>query len=172
MAGASALSREQATGRMRRTLSPGTIVFTRLLLLFTLVPVLELALLIMIGQRIGVLLTVALILATGLAGAWLARSEGTRTWREFHSTLGAGQLPGTALLHGLAILVGGSLLLTPGVLTDVLGLVLLIPPTRTAVLSRLRRRLEARLMHDPNRVEVKYWSREPPEEWGGDHLTK
>ncbi len=137
-------------------------MFTRLLLLFTLVPTAELALLIMIGQRLGVLPTIALILASGLLGAWLARREGTRTWREFRATLQAGRLPGEALLHGLAILVGATLLITPGVVTDLLGIVLLIPPTRAAVIRRVRRVLEERLLRDSRNLEVRYWTREPP----------
>ncbi len=137
-------------------------VFARLLLLFTLVPALELALLIVIGQRLGVLPTIALILITGLIGAWLARREGSRTWREFRAALATGRVPGDELQQGLAILIGGALLLTPGVFTDLFGLLLLLPPSRQLVMRELRRRLERRLLHDDNRIEVRHWTREPP----------
>ncbi len=137
-------------------------MFARLLLLFTLVPAVELALLIVIGQHLGVLPTVALILITGLIGAWLARREGARTWREFRASLGAGRVPAEELQQGLAILVGGALLLTPGFVTDLFGLVLLLPPSRQVVLREVRRRLERRLLHDENRLEVRFWTRDPP----------
>jgi UPF0716 protein FxsA len=137
-------------------------VFARLLLLFTLVPALELALLIVIGREIGVLPTLGIILATGFAGAWLARREGLRTWREFRSSVSSGALPGDALQQGLAILVGGALLLTPGVLTDIAGMVLLLPVTRQAIVRAARRRLEAKLLEQSTRVELRSWSRQPP----------
>ncbi|HEV2132618.1 MAG TPA: FxsA family protein [Longimicrobiaceae bacterium] len=137
-------------------------MFARLLLLFTLVPAVELALLIVIGQRLGVLPTVALILITGLVGAWLARREGSRTWREFRAALSTGRVPGEELQQGLAILIGGALLLTPGVVTDLVGLLLLLPPSRQVVLREVRRRIERRLLQDENRLEVRFWTREPP----------
>lgn len=129
-------------------------MFAKLLLLFTLVPALELAILLAIGQRIGLLPTLALIASTGLIGAWLARREGVRTWREFRGTVAAGTLPGDTLLQGAAILVGGTLLLTPGVITDLLGILLLLPPTRTALLRVVRRRIERNLLQRHGRIRM------------------
>lgn len=117
----------------------------RLLLLFTSVPLVELALLLWIGGRIGVLPTVALILTTGVAGAALARQQGLATWRRFQAALAAGRLPGRELLEGLLILVAGALLLTPGVLTDAVGFLLLVPPARRWIVGRAEVRLRARV---------------------------
>ena len=129
-------------------------MFAKLLLLFTLVPALELAILLAIGQRIGLLPTLALIATTGLIGAWLARREGLRTWREFRGTVASGALPGDTLLQGAAILVGGTLLLTPGVVTDLLGILLLLPPTRAALLRAARRRIERNLLQRHGRIRM------------------
>jgi UPF0716 protein FxsA len=116
----------------------------RLLLLFTTVPLVELALLLWVGARIGVLPTVALILVTGVAGASLARLQGLATWRRFQAALAAGRLPGSELLEGLIILVAGALLLTPGILTDAAGFLLLVPPARRWIVGRAEVRLRAR----------------------------
>lgn len=118
----------------------------RLLLLFTTVPLVELALLLWIGGRIGVLPTIALILVTGAAGAALARHQGLATWRRFQQALAAGRLPGSELVEGLLILVAGALLLTPGVLTDAVGFLLLVPPARRWIVRRTEVRLRARVV--------------------------
>lgn len=110
----------------------------RLLLLFTLVPIAELAVLIQLGQAIGVGPTLLLIFATGVVGAWLARREGVRTWWEVRRRLSRGELPATELLGGLMILVAGAFLVTPGVLTDAAGFLLLARPVRSALVDRLR----------------------------------
>jgi UPF0716 protein FxsA len=135
-------------------------VFGKLLLLFTLVPIIELALLIQVGQWIGMWPTLAIILITALIGAWLARREGTRAWSNVRRALAAGQLPGEALLHGLLVFTGGALLLTPGVLTDVLGLSLLAPPTRTLIVARLRHRLERHVAQSTGQIQARFWTKE------------
>ncbi len=117
----------------------------RLLLLFTTVPLVELALLLWIGARIGVGPTIALILVTGVAGASLARHQGLATWRRFQAALAAGRLPGDELLEGLLILVAGALLLTPGVLTDAVGFLLLVPPARRRIVRLAEVRLRGRV---------------------------
>lgn len=116
---------------------------SRLALLFVLVPVLELVLLIRIGEVVGFLPTLALVAFTGVAGAALARAEGLRVLVQLNRELMAGRLPGQALMDGASVLLGGALLLTPGVLTDVAGLALLFPPTRRWIQRRARARLEA-----------------------------
>lgn len=118
----------------------------RLLLLFTLVPLAELALLLWIGGRIGLLPTVALILVTGALGAALARRQGLATWRRFQEALAAGRLPGRELLEGLLILVAAALLLTPGVLTDAAGFLLLVPPARRRIMRRFELRLRGHVV--------------------------
>lgn len=110
----------------------------RLLFLFTLVPVAELMVLIEIGEAIGLGPTLLLIFATGVAGAWLARREGARSWLQVQRELARGELPADSLLQGLMILVAGAFLVTPGVLTDAAGFLLLARPVRSALVDRLR----------------------------------
>lgn len=120
-------------------------ILGRLALLFVVVPILELVLLIQIGQVVGLLPTVALVVLTGVTGAWLARAEGVRVFFQFQQELASGRLPGQAMLDGIAVLVGGAFLLTPGVLTDLAGFSLLLPPTRRWIQRRVRERLERRI---------------------------
>ncbi len=108
-------------------------MFFRLLLLFTVVPLVELGLLIQLGRVIGLVPTIAIVLSTGFAGAALARWQGLATIRRVQTDMAAGRVPAEALVDGLLILVAGALLLTPGLLTDAVGFLLLIPPTRAAV---------------------------------------
>ena len=124
----------------------------RLALLFVIVPILELILLIEIGQVVGLLPTVALVIFTGVTGAWLARAEGLRVFFQFQRELASGRLPGQSLLDGISVLVGGAFLLTPGVLTDVVGFSLLIPVSRRWIQRRVRTRLERRIADGTIRV--------------------
>jgi UPF0716 protein FxsA len=120
-------------------------MFARLALLFILVPLIELALLVRLGQAVGFWPTLGLVVVTGIAGAALARAEGLRALRRFQQELGAGRMPGGAIQDGLAILVGGAFLLTPGLLTDVAGFALVLPPSRRWIQGIVRRRLERRI---------------------------
>ncbi len=108
-------------------------MFFRLLLLFTAVPLIELALLVEIGRVVGLPATIALVLFTGVLGAWLARSQGLATLARLQQELGAGRMPTDALLDGLMIFIAGAVLLTPGILTDVFGFALLTPAFRRVV---------------------------------------
>ena len=121
----------------------------RLLLLFTLVPLVEVALLIWISQYTGLLFTIGLVILTGVVGAWLAREQGLRCWLEVQRQLSQGQLPAEPLLDGLMILVAGAVLITPGVLTDAVGFALLIPPIRAMVRRYLAERFKARITVAP-----------------------
>lgn len=112
----------------------------KLFLLFTLLPILDLWVLLRIGRAVGFWPALALVIATGIAGAWLARAEGFRVLRSWQSSLSAGRMPEEGVLSGVLVLVGAALLVTPGVITDVLGLALLFPPTRRLVAAALRRR--------------------------------
>lgn len=114
----------------------------RLILLFTIVPLVELYILIKIGGYIGGLNTVLLVVLTAALGAWLARLEGLRTLKQIQSSLSQGQIPAEELIDGVLILVGGILLITPGVLTDLFALVLLFPFTRMHFKRWLRRRFD------------------------------
>lgn len=120
-------------------------MFLRLLLLFTLVPLVELALLIRVGGLIGLGPTLGLVLVTGAAGAWLARREGLRSWLAVQREMGAGRVPGEELVHGMIILLAGALLVTPGVLTDAVGFSLLARPVRRRLIEKLRARFTRQL---------------------------
>lgn len=117
-------------------------MFLRLFLLFTLVPLVELYALIRLGSLIGAGPTILLVLGTGAAGAWLARREGFRSWSAVQSELAAGRLPAEELLHALVVVIAGVLLVTPGVLTDAFGLLMLIRPVRAAMIRRVRSRID------------------------------
>lgn len=114
-----------------------------LVVLFIVVPIVELWLIIEIGGLIGVLPTIALLLADALLGSLLLRHQGRGAWRRFNEALAERRFPGREVADGLMIAVGGTLLLTPGFITDVFGLFLLIPPTR-AIARRLLRRYASR----------------------------
>jgi UPF0716 protein FxsA len=107
-----------------------------LVLLFIAVPIAELAVIIQVGQWIGVWPTIALLLLDSILGAALLRAQGRLAWARFNLALAEGRVPAREVFDGAAVLVGGALLLTPGFITDVFGLLLLIPPTR-AVIRRL-----------------------------------
>lgn len=121
-------------------------VLGRLFLLFTLVPLVELYLLMTLGSFMGTLPTIALIAVTGMLGAALAKREGRKALTAYQQAAMQGQLPEDGIVSALLILVGGVLLITPGVLTDVFGLSMMIPPVRRAtarlVKARLQRKLE------------------------------
>lgn len=124
----------------------------RLFLLFTAVPLLDLWLLLAIGDAIGFWPTVGLVLLTGFAGATLARVEGLRVLGEWRAALAAGRLPEAGVLSGVLVLVGAVLLVTPGVLTDVAGLALLVPVTRRLAARGLRAWLDRQLRSGRVRV--------------------
>lgn len=120
-------------------------MFLRLFLLFTTVTFLELALIIKVGAKIGVLDTILLILFTGVLGAYLARSQGISILSRIQLELSHGILPTDQMLSGLFVLVGGVLLLTPGFLTDLLGLFLILPLSRERIKLKLKDYLRDKL---------------------------
>lgn len=121
-------------------------MFAKLLLLFTLGPLVELYVLIEIGRRVGTGPTIILVLATGFFGVFLARAQGFLALRRIANTLRNGELPGDELLDGVLILVGSAFLLTPGLISDTIGFLLLLPAPRKKVkrliLRKLRRALD------------------------------
>jgi UPF0716 protein FxsA len=139
-------------------------VLARLFFLFVVVPLIELALLLWLADVTGWQFTLLLVLTTGFVGIVLARSQGLLVWWRIQDDLSAGRLPKEALLDGVLILVAGAVLLTPGVLTDILGLTLLLPPTRQLyrrwLVSRFRRHADVRFHgfdggdDDPGQAEV------------------
>ncbi len=129
----------------------------RLLLLFIVVPALELALLIEVGSRIGTLATLAIIVVTGMLGAALARQQGLRTIGAIQTELAQGELPASAMLDGVIILVAGALLITPGILTDAVGFLCLAPVARNAVKRALRKRFERAIAEQQIHVRTEFF---------------
>jgi UPF0716 protein FxsA len=123
-----------------------------LLLLFLIVPIVELYVIIQVGQAIGTLPTIALLIAVSVAGAWLVRWEGLGVWRRAQQKLQQGEMPTTALIDGVLILLAGALMLTPGFLTDLIGVLLLLPPSRAVLRGALVRRYRHRLVGRVSRV--------------------
>ena len=117
----------------------------RLFLLFTLIPLIELSLLIKLGQKIGLGPTVLIVVITGIAGAWLAKQQGFITISKIRLSLRSGQLPAEPLLDGVLILAGGLLLVTPGLITDAVGFSVLIPATRAIVKRFLKTKLKQKM---------------------------
>lgn len=101
-----------------------------LLLLIIVVPAAEIGILMFSGKTIGLWPTLLMIILTGVLGSYLAKKQGLATIRKAQEQLSYGQIPGDAVLDGICILVGGTFLLTPGFITDILGILLLAPPTR------------------------------------------
>ena len=114
----------------------------RLFLCFTLIPMVELYLLIKVGSVIGGLNTICLVILTGAAGAWLAKMEGIQTLYRVRTSLQQGLMPAEDLLDAVIILVAGIVLITPGLLTDVFGLILLWPVSRNALKRFLRKKFD------------------------------
>ena len=122
-----------------------------LIALFIVIPIAELAIIIQVGQAIGVWWTIALLVADSLLGSFLMRSQGRAAWRRFNSTLSAGRAPAREVADGVLIIFGGALLLTPGFISDIFGVLFLLPPTR-AVIRRLFLRQAIRRMTASMRV--------------------
>lgn len=127
-------------------------MFIKLILLFTLIPLIELVVLIKLGNIIGLIPTILIVILTGILGASLTRSQGLNTLNRIQSDLSRGVVPAENLLNGVLILVGGVVLLTPGLLTDTLGFLLLIPATRNRFKCLLKNRLKQRI--DRNKTET------------------
>ena len=121
-------------------------MFFKLFLLFTLIPIAELYLLIKIGGTIGAFNTVLIILVTALVGAYLTKSQGFIVINRIQQALNEGRMPGSELLHGLCVLLGGFTLLTPGFITDFFGLSMLLPPIRE-IYVRIAERLIMNKIH-------------------------
>jgi UPF0716 protein FxsA len=110
--------------------------FLLLLLVFVVVPILEIYVIIQVGQAIGALWTIVLLIADSILGSMLMRSQGRAAWRRFQLALSEGRVPGREVIDGVLVIFGGAFLLTPGFCSDVFGLLFLLPPTR-AVIRRL-----------------------------------
>ena len=135
-------------------------MFVRLLLLFTVVPLVELFILVKLGGVIGVGATVAIVIGTGVLGAWLARQQGLGVLRRLSEELAQGGLPAEAMIDGLLILIAGAVLLTPGLITDALGFGLLMPQGRAAVRKMVVAKfVQQKQPGDPSVIDVE-WRRD------------
>ena len=115
-----------------------------LLLLFLVVPLAELYVIIQVGQALGALNTIALLIIVSAVGAWLVKREGMSVWRRFQHQVESGAVPGREIADGVMILFAGALLMSPGFLTDVLGIALLLPPVRAVLRAALMRQAARR----------------------------
>ncbi|MCW2773496.1 MAG: FxsA cytoplasmic rane protein [Nocardioides sp.] len=119
------------------------VVSLALFTIFILVPLIEIYVLIQVGQVIGPWWTILLLVLDSILGTWLIKREGGRAWRALRDALDSGRMPGTELADGALILIGGTLMLAPGFVTDAFGILLILPPTRP-VFRRLLTMLVAR----------------------------
>lgn len=117
-----------------------------LVLLFIVVPIAELFVIIQVGEAIGVLPTIALLIIDSILGSVLMRSQGRLAWRRFNAALTEGRIPHREVLDGVLVIFGGALLLTPGFISDVLGIILLLPPTRALARALVGRRVLPRIV--------------------------
>lgn len=122
-------------------------------LLFILVPLIELAILVLLGIVIGFWYTILIVIATGFIGALIAKRQGVKTLSRIRSSLQQGIIPSTDLFHGALILAGGLLLLTPGLITDITGFALLLPQTRRIIGKLIVRQIKRKIQ----RGQIQYW---------------
>jgi UPF0716 protein FxsA len=142
--------------------------------LLVIIPIVEISVLIAVGRVIGVGWTLVLMLATSVLGGWLLRTQGARAWRTFRDEVNAGRPPGNAATDGLLVLLGGLFMLVPGFVSDVIGLLLIAPPTRRLarglVLSVAATRMSASTANSlfgPRRVRVRYGGPSSPSSGAG-----
>ena len=126
-----------------------------LLIVFIVVPILELFVIIKVGGAIGVLPTIGLLILDSLVGAALLRSQGRAVWARFNTALAESRVPAREVFDGALVIFGAALLMTPGFLTDILGLILLIPPTRAVVRGILSRTFAGRIARGGSAV---FWT--------------
>ena len=116
-----------------------------LIVLFIVVPLAELYVILKVGDAIGVVPTIALLALDSVLGSMLLRAQGRAVWRRFNETLAAGRMPHREVMDGVLVIFGAAFLITPGFITDIIGLLLLVPPTRALIRSRVVRRLGRRV---------------------------
>ena len=132
-------------------------IFSSLLTAFIVMPLLELWLLVKLGGHYGVGPTLLLVVVTGIAGAWMARTQGVMILLSIQRELAEGRMPAPQMIDGVMILVAGVLLLTPGLITDAAGFLLLVPPVRALIRGWLRRKLERKLREGTVTFSFRQW---------------
>ncbi len=121
-------------------------MFLKLILLFTVVPLLDFALLLKVGDYIGFINTIILVIATGAIGAYFAKREGRDILNKIKFDMSQGRMPADELLGGLCVIIGGVCLVSPGLITDALGFALVLPVTRIPFVNMIRRRFKEMIL--------------------------
>ncbi|MBN2007776.1 membrane protein FxsA [candidate division KSB1 bacterium] len=129
-------------------------MFARLFVLFTVIPLLELALLIKVGEHIGAGNTIMIVIVTGILGAYFARQQGFYVISRIQQDMAQGRMPTDSLLDGLMVFAGALLLITPGLVTDLLGFAFLVPASRTVIREWIRRYIQRRMQHGSGSTRV------------------
>src|ERR671914_2773609 len=124
-----------------------------LVAIFIVVPLAELYVILKVGDAIGVVWTILLLAADSLLGSLLLRSQGRSAWRRFNAALAEGRMPHREVIDGVMIVFGGAFLITPGFITDVVGLLLLLPPTRPLVRRLVMKALTRRVERSVTRAQ-------------------
>ena len=145
-------------------------MIARLALLFTTVTLLELSILIPLGRAVGLPATIAIVIGTAFVGASLAKRQGATIWSRIQEELSKGKAPGDSLLDGLAVLIAGTMLLTPGVLTDVAGILLLIPACRVP-LKAIAKKYAKKMIDKPDVTFVQHSQFEDMRSFGHSSAT-
>ncbi|MCB0265980.1 MAG: membrane protein FxsA [Calditrichaeota bacterium] len=135
-------------------------MFAKLLFIFVTIPLVEMLILIKLGEAIGFWPTMAMVVVTGIIGASLAKAQGFLALNRIRSELNTGKLPADELVDGLLILIGGIVLLTPGLLTDLAGFSLMVPAIRTVIRKWLQRRFKG-MLSNRNNIFVSGFSQKP-----------
>jgi UPF0716 protein FxsA len=133
----------------------------RFILLFTIVPLIELYLLIQVGKYLGAFPTIAVVFITGIVGGLLARSQGLNIYRQIRMDLQNGIIPTDSLLDGLFILIAGALLITPGLITDIVGFLVMIPGFRRWLKKRLREKFRQKF----EAGQIRFYSSHHSTDW-------
>ena len=132
-------------------------IFTWLVTLFIAMPILELAVLLKVHQSLGLGNTLAIVIFTGVVGAVLARAQGLMVMTAIQRDLAEGRMPAPRLMDGVMILIAGVLLITPGLITDSAGFLLLLPPVRVSIRALLRQKLEEKLRNGSTNITIWRW---------------
>lgn len=132
-------------------------ILTSLLAAFILMPILELTILFRLHEVAGLGNTLGIVIITGFAGAFLARAQGIMVLAQIRRDLAEGRMPAPRLMDGVMILIAGVLLITPGLITDAVGFLLLIQPVRSAIRAWLRRKLEEKLRDGTADITIWRW---------------
>lgn len=120
-------------------------MFLLIITAIVVVPLVELYFIVQVGQAVGILPTIALLIIISAVGTSVAKREGVRVWRDFSAAVARGEMPSREIAHGVCVLVAGVFLLAPGFVSDVIGLLLLFPPTRAAIVSMVLARTRSRV---------------------------